>query len=140
LTKKERLTTLTQKLDSYLKCYADKHRVARAEDGVGQIQTSHRPRDGLTFDVYVYSDTHLAVMLPPRFARRLLQRPPEAFTIHQDASDAMVLLFPTERLEELADDLKLRRRRKLSEEHKQKLVTATMPYRFRPASEGKKVA
>jgi len=127
------------KLDDYLKRYAEKYRAAKAADGIWQIQTAHRPRNGLTFDVYDYSDTHLAVLLPPLSARNLLQKHPGVFAIHQDAEDAIVLLFEESHLRELADVLKLRCRRKLSESHKNKLVESSAQYRFGFASRSEKV-
>ena len=128
------------KPDDYLKRYGDIYRVAKSEDGIWQIETTHKARQGLTFDVYVYSDTHLAVLLPPMAAKHLLKRRPGVFTVHQDADDGVVLLFAEEVLPELADALKLRRKRRLSEMHRQKLATSNMRYRFRPASESERMA
>jgi hypothetical protein len=128
------------KPDNYLKRYADKYRVAKGEDGIWQIETTHAPKNGLTFDVYDYSDTHLAVLLPPQAAKYLLKSRPGIFTIHQDAGDGTVLLFEEEELHDLAEDLKLRKKRKLSEDHRRKLATSNERYRFRPASESEKVA
>ena len=128
------------KPDDYLKRYGDIYRVAKSEDGIWQIETTHKARHGLTFDVYVYSDTHLAVLLPPMAAKHLLKRRPGVFTVHQDADDGVVLLFAEEVLPELADALKLRRKRRLSEMHRQKLATSNMRYRFRPASESERMA
>ena len=51
----------------------------------------------------------------------------------------MVLLFEEELLYDLVEDLKLRRKRKLSEEHRQKLATSNARYRFRPVSESEQV-
>lgn len=86
------------------------------------------------------SDTHLAVLLPPGAARNLLRKRPGVFTIHQDAGDGTVLLFEEELLYDLVEDLKLRRKRKLSEEHRQKLATSNARYRFRPVSESEQVS
>ena len=124
----------------HLKRYADKYKVTKAADGIWQIQTTHAPKNGLAFDVYDYSDTLLAVLLPPVAAKYLLKRRPGVFTIHQDAGDGVVLLFAEELLHELADDLKLRKKRKLSEENRQKLAASNARYRFRPVSEREKTA
>jgi len=129
------------KPDNYLKRYADKYRVSKGEDGIWQIQTTHKARDGLTFDVYDYSDTLLAVLLPPVAARHLLKRRPGIFTIHQDAGDGTVLLFEEEMLEELADDLKLRKKRKgrkMSKEEIQKLIDAGRRFQFTTGLESEK--
>ena len=97
------------KPDDYLKRYAKQFKVSRAEDRVWQIGTNHRARDGMTYDVYPFSDTHLAAMLPPLAAKHLLKVRPGVFTIHHDVADAKVLLFEEDMLEELADDLKLKK-------------------------------
>jgi hypothetical protein len=128
------------KPDDYLKQYGDVYRVAKSEDGIWQIETTHKARHGLTFEVYVYSDTHLAVLLPPMAAKHLLQRTPGKFTVHQNAGDGTVLLFAEEVLHELAKDMKLKKKRKLSVEHRRKLATSNMRYRFRPASKSERMA
>ena len=117
--------TRMEKTDDYLKRYRDRYRVKKAEDGVWNILTHHKPRYGMTYDVYVYSDTHLAVLLPPKTVNRLLRENPDVFTLHQDAEDAedaVVLLFPEDRLHDLADVLKLRRRRRISEAERRRLA------------------
>jgi len=63
----------------------------------------------------------------------------ETFTIHQDAEDATVLLFEETRLHEMADVLRLRRRRKLSESHRKTLVESSTQFRFGFASKSEKV-
>ena len=96
---------------NHLRRYADRYRLVRLEDGVWYLRTRHCPRDGMTYEVYDYDDTHLAACLPPRAACNLLRRYPGVLTVRQDADDAMVLLFDEDRLHELADSLKLKRRR-----------------------------
>ena len=127
------------KPDNYLKCYAGLYRVTKAADGVWCIATNHHNRDRLTFDVCVHSDGLLAACLPPKGARSLIRRYGETFTIHQDAEDATVLLFEGSLLHELADALKLRRRRKLSESHRKTLVESSTQFRFGFASKREKV-
>lgn len=109
------------KPDDYLKRYRDRYWVAKGEDGCWNIQMKRKPREGTVFEVYVHSDTHLAACLPPQTARSLLKRFPEAFTLVQDTADAGVLAFEEERLEELADVLKVRRRRRVSDEERERL-------------------
>ncbi len=107
---------MTIKPYDYLRRYGDRYRLVKLEDGIWYIEITHRAREGMTYDVYDYSDELLAACLPQRTARGLLGRYPEAFTIHQDADDAIVLLFCEKLLHEMADALKLRRRRKLTDE------------------------
>ena len=119
--------------NDYLRRYEDRYRVSRGEDGVTYIQTRYQARDGMTFDVYAFSGTHLAACLPPLAGASLLNRMPDVFALHQDAEDAKVLLFPEERLDEVAGALKLRRRREgrtLSGKEREKLTEAGQRFRF----------
>jgi hypothetical protein len=125
--------------DDYLKCYADLYRVTKSADGVWCIATSHHARGGLTYDICVHSDGVLAACLPPKSAGSLMRKYGETFTIHQDAEDATVLLFEETRLHEMADVLRLRRRRKLSESHRKTLVESSTQFRFGFASKREKV-
>ena len=110
------------KADNYLKqTYGKRYRVRKGEDGIWNLTTRHRPKDGTEFEVYDHSDTHLAACLPPQAARGLLRRFPDAFTLVQDASDAGVVAFEESRLDELADALKLRRRKQVSEKERERL-------------------
>ena len=130
-TKTEKIVLETEmKPDDYLKRYADLYRVTRAADGVWCIATNHHNRDRLPFDVCVHSDGLLAACLPPKSARNLMRGFNDRFTVHQDAEDAMVLLFEESLLHELADVLKLRCRRKLSESHRKTLVESCAQVRF----------
>ena len=116
------------KPDDYLKRYAKQFKVSRAEDRDWQIGTNHRARDGMTYDVYPFTDTHLEAMSPPLAAKHLLKVRPGVFTIHQDAADDKVLLFEEDMLEELADDLKLKKRRKLPEAERERLAEMSRKY------------
>ena len=90
--------------DKYLwDTYRTQFKVEVYEDGVAYIQTRIKPRDGTTFDVYQYSNTHLAACLPVRLACKLLDTHSTAFRVHQSAEDCTVLLFAESRLEEVAD-------------------------------------
>jgi hypothetical protein len=111
-----------QKRPDYLKRYADRYRLVRREDGVWYILTLRPDAEGMTYDVYGHSDEMLAACLPPRAANHLLKRYPGTFTAHQDADDAMVLLFKESLLDELADGLKLRRKKQISEDERQRLA------------------
>ncbi len=116
----------------HLKRYADKYKVTKAADGIWQIQTTHAPKNGLAFDVYDYSDTLLAVLLPPVAAKYLLKRRPGVFTVHQDAGDGTVLLFDEKLLHDLAEDLKLRKKRHVTDAERMRLAEMSRrhsPYR-----------
>jgi hypothetical protein len=110
------------KPDDYLKRYRDRYRILRGEDGIWCLKTRRLPRGGTEFEVYVYSDTHLAACLPPKAARSLVGRYSDAFIVHQDADDAMVLLFEESRLDELAEALRLRTRRQVSDNERRRLA------------------
>ena len=128
------------KRPDYLKRYSDRYRLIRREDGIHYILTRHPDRGGMTYDVYDYSDTHLAACLPPRAGSNLLKQYPDTFTVHQDAADALVLLFEEERLHDLADVLRLKRRRRLSEQQKRQQVERLRQFQFTPASQGEQAA
>jgi hypothetical protein len=132
------------KPDDYLRReYGDRFRVRKGEDGIWNLQTRHKPKDGTLFEVYDYSDTHLAACLPTQAAKHLLRQYPETFTVHQDADDGVVLLFEEGRLRELADALKLRRKKQISEDERRRLAEMSIehsPLRQKPISEGEQVA
>ena len=110
------------KAPDYLRRYRDSYRLVKRGDGVWYILTKHRDRDGgTTFDIYDYSDTHLAACLPVRVGLRLLREHPEAFTLHQRAEDAVVLLFEEARLGDLADVLRVKQRRRMSDAERERL-------------------
>ena len=102
----------------------------KREDGISYLLTRYPDRDGMSYDVYDHSDTHLAACLPPQAGRKLLRAHPETFTLHQDAEDAVVLLFEEARLDALAGLLNLRRKRRISETERQRLRTIGGATRF----------
>ena len=104
---------MTKPID-YLRTYASKFFVTRLEDRTVEIRTKFSIPDTRRdwCSVYLFSDTHLGVILPTRVAYRLRREMPDTFTVHQDADDGVALLFPEDRLHDLADVLKLRRRRR----------------------------
>ena len=109
------------KADDHLKRYRGRFWIRKGEDSCWNIQMKRKPREGTTFEISVHSDTHLAACLPPQTARGLLKRFPDAFTLVQDAADAGVLAFEEGRLEELADVLQVRRRRRVSDGERERL-------------------
>ena len=115
--------------NDYLKKYGDRYWTCRGEDGIWNLTTRIPPRDGLAFDVYAFGDGVLAALLPPQ--TKLVKDFPGVFEIHQDATDGKVLLFPESELDRLADRLKLRRRRRLSEEAREKAAERLRPFHFK---------
>jgi len=56
-------------------------------------------------------------------------------TVAQDGDDGANVLFTLDHFDEVAEIMKPRRRRRLSEEHKARLAASNAKYRFQPASE-----
>ena len=128
------------KSDDHLTRYRDRYRAAKREDGISYLLTRYPDRDGMSFDVHDHSDTHLAACLPSKAGRRLLREYPDIFTLHQDAEDGVVMLFEEGRLHDLADALRLRRRRRLSGEQKRWQVERLRRFQFCPAEESEQTA
>ena len=55
--------------------------------------------------------------------------------VAQDGTDGVNVTFPLEHFDEVAEVMKPRKRRRLSEEHKAKLAASNAKYRFQPASQ-----
>ena len=91
------------KKPTHLMQNSTRYRTSTYPDRVCYIQTLREGEEGMTYDVYDFSDTRLAACLPPRSAKSLLKRFPRVFKVHQNGEDAMVLLFPEDRLKSLAD-------------------------------------
>jgi hypothetical protein len=64
-------------------------------------------------------------------ANNLLSDNPEVFRLHQNADDAKVLLFHEEQLDRFADRLKLRRRRRLSNQNRARATERLRPFHFK---------
>jgi len=118
------------KSDDHLTRYRDRYRTVKRKDGISCLLTRYPDRDGMSYDVYDHSDMHLAACLPPQAGRRLVRAHPGTFALHQDAEDAVVLLFPEDRLHDLADMLNLRRKRRISEAERQRLLAIGGATRF----------
>jgi len=54
----------------------------------------------------------------------------ESLQVWQDGADGATVLFPADKLDEVADLLKLRRRRRMSERERQRLAGLGRAYRF----------
>lgn len=106
-----------------LKRYASTYRPFRADDGTWELATRFPTSDaGLIYTVYRYSDTHLAALIPPKAGHSLARRFPRLFTVHQIAIDGVVLLFAEGSLDQVADGLKIRRRRQTSDAERARLA------------------
>lgn len=121
--------------DDDLKKYAHLYFVTRGEDRMVEIRTKYRisdtPKNWCT--VYAFSDSHLAILLPNVKAGKLLRELPETFREQQKGIDGTVLVFEESHLPELADTLKLRRRRKpLTPEQVEKMTERLEEFQFKP--------
>ena len=67
-------------------------------------------------------------------ARRLMALP--FVQVYTDGSDGVTVLFPPERLDEVADLLRLRRRRRVSDQERQRLAALGRQYGFQPRQAG----
>lgn len=84
--------------------------------------------------VWEYSDTHLMALIPSRTAKKILKK--HSFVKRDLLTDeGTQILFPADKLDILADDLRLRRKRRLSPEHREKLVSAGRKHQFLAGSE-----
>ena len=129
--------------NDHLASFVDKYAIKEGADGICYIETLHKPRDGMTFDVYYHSPRTLAACLPPKAARRLSARFPDTFSIHQEAEDAIVLLFNHKKLDDLSCRLRLKRRRhgrRLSDDEREQLIKAGHRTRFVSGSQRRKAA
>jgi hypothetical protein len=92
------------------------------------------PETGQAYQVYPFGGGTLAAVMPVRKSRSLMKRFP-FLRLHVEASDCAVLLFTEDRLPLVAGDMGLRTRRRLSPEHKAKLVAAGLkasaPFRYK---------
>jgi len=119
----------------YLKKYGKLYRTTRADDGIWSIRTRHKTREGIEGDVVVYDSTRLCAFLPPQAGRRLVKDMPEIFSMSQEGEDAVVVLFPEDRLEEVADRLRVRRRPQYTAEQIAARVKTLRPFYYATQSE-----
>lgn len=130
-----------EKLQNFKNRYGGRYRlgVDKAEDGstLGyyirtKFKPERKPEDGeFPYSVWAYSDTCLAALVPSRTGKVICQDY-KYVTQHLLSDEGMVVLFPADKLAELADALKLRRRRKLSPEQRRRTADRLRQYRFTP--------
>ncbi len=86
--------------------------------------------------VYPHSEAMLAATTDTSglMARRLKALP--FVQVYTDGSDGVTVLFPPERFEEVADLLRLRRRRRVSDQERQRLAALGRQYGFLPRKAG----
>jgi hypothetical protein len=101
--------------------YGHTFKVGRDEDGVWTIRLRYPDRDGLHFEISVHDQTRLAACVPPKAGASLLRRFPAVFELARESSDARVLLFDENLLEQLAGPLRIRTRRRVSTEERARL-------------------
>ena len=136
-----------QIMQAFKRRYERRYRLGKdlSEDGtvIGyHIRTTHYPErkaenGEFPYSVWDYDDGMLAALMPGRTARAIVRKYPFV-RLHEESQDGHVLLFPADRIKELENVLKLRRKRKLSSEHREKLVSAGRDTQFTPAHKAAK--
>jgi hypothetical protein len=84
--------------------------------------------------IYPHVDEMLALELDghPKIARQVAGIP--CVVLHQDGDEEKTFLFPASLFAQVAALVEPKKIRRLSEEHKAKLVEASKPYRIKPGS------
>ena len=77
----------------------------------------------------------LAVMVTSIRLANTMRDWPE-LTVHQDADDAVVFKFHVDHFQKVADRVGAKKKRKLSEGHKRKLLNSSRDHRFSAGSHG----
>lgn len=121
--------------NNYLKKYNDNYKVQPDEINIWQIQCTYG-----TIQLYNLSKKELCFVGEYKSARGInfLKRTIPSFcTITQEGVCDIVIKFPESKIHELVDIFKIRKKRKLSDEHKAKLLLASEQYRFKPHTNSK---
>src|SRR5712692_6269018 len=84
--------------------------------------------------IYPHGGEMLALDLDghPRVAKQVAAIP--GIVLHQDGNDEKTFLFPVGLFDQVAAFVEPKKLRRLSEEHKAKLLKASKPYRIKPGS------
>ena len=125
--------------DYLRKQYSDRYIVRRDACGDYNIQTRFKPHPeyGTMYDVYLFDDERLAACVPPRTGRRIAGDFPDIVEVYGEGIDCVVLLFSERELDALADRLRLRRRKRVSEKERQRLAEIGRRTRFSTAVRAK---
>jgi len=117
--------------ENYVRQFSKTYKVQRGEDDIWEIPCKHG-------DIEPYSLTELCCYqsFPNRIGiNRLKEKLPEYCTVTQDASSEIVFKFPNDKLTEIADIVKAKKRRHLSEEHKAKILHNLKPIMSKPKTD-----
>ena len=113
---------------NYLAKYRDDpYRFIVRKDECGDYNIQLRTKPSLVFrtvyDIYLYSDNHLAAVVPPLNGKYLVKDFP-FLKVYGEGDDGTILLFPEENLNdrEFVRRLRIKRRRKLSGKGREKAI------------------
>jgi len=88
-------------------------------------------------EIFPYGGDFLAAMVTSiRIANEV--RSWSELEVTQDADDAVIFKFHVKHFEKVADRIMARKKKRLSKEHREKLATSNMKFRFKPASDSSK--
>lgn len=110
--------------ENYVRQFSKTYKVQRGEDDIWEIPCKHG-------DIEPYSLTELCCCqgFPNRIGiNRLKEKLPEYCTVTQDANSEIVFKFPNEKLDEIAEIVKAKKRWHLSDEQKAKALHNLTPY------------
>lgn len=74
------------------------------------------------YQVHEFGPGKLAAIMPPQKSRNLLKQF-HFLKVHLEADDCYILLFDEDKLDMVASAMHLRKKRKLSEQHRQKVLS-----------------
>lgn len=113
-----------------MKKYNDRYKVRSDAINIWQILCKYG-----TIQTYSISKQELCFVGSYKSAKGinlLKQRMPSYCTVTQQGDYDVVVKFPESKLHNLIDVFQIRKKRKLSEEHLQKLLKSSEQYRFKP--------
>ena len=113
------LTDMSDRQPDPLLVFSYRYCTKKHADGTLRLLTRHQAKGD--FDVCACSESHLAATVPVKSGRSLLKRFPLDFRVSQMASDCVVLVFHTAKLDELSGPLRLRKSRRASKGERARL-------------------
>lgn len=130
-----------QYMQEFKKRYGGKFRLGRDKSVEGvtigyYIESNFKPHrraeaGEFPWGCWQFDNGELAGLAPMRTATKIRERFPWV-RLHLKSDDGDVLTFPADRLPELADALKLRRRRRMTEEQKKTAADRLREFQFTP--------